>query len=52
VAAGTDARTLRRGVGHIDGTALPGEPGNVGLAGHRDTVFRGCASCGWTIGSG
>jgi sortase A len=41
VAAGTDARTLRRGIGHIDGTALPGEPGNVGLAGHRDTVFRG-----------
>ncbi len=41
VAAGTDARTLRRGVGHIDDTALPGEPGNVGLAGHRDTVFRG-----------
>ncbi|HEX4956455.1 MAG TPA: class D sortase [Thermoanaerobaculia bacterium] len=41
VAAGTDALTLRRGVGHIDGTALPGEPGNVGLAGHRDTVFRG-----------
>lgn len=40
VAAGTDAVTLRRGVGHIDGTALPGEPGNVGLAGHRDTVFR------------
>jgi sortase A len=41
VAAGTDALTLRRGVGHIDGTALPGETGNVGLAGHRDTVFRG-----------
>lgn len=41
VSAGTDERTLRRGVGHIDGTALPGEPGNVGLAGHRDTVFRG-----------
>ena len=41
VAAGTDALTLRRGVGHIHGTALPGEPGNVGLAGHRDTVFRG-----------
>lgn len=41
VAAGTDTRTLRRGVGHIDGTALPGEPGNIGLAGHRDTVFRG-----------
>lgn len=41
VAAGTDSLTMRRGVGHIDGTALPGEPGNVGLAGHRDTVFRG-----------
>lgn len=41
VAAGTDKLTLRRGVGHIDGTALPGEPGNVGLAGHRDTSFRG-----------
>jgi sortase A len=41
VAWGTDAATLRRAVGHIDGTALPGEPGNVGLAGHRDTVFRG-----------
>lgn len=41
VAWGTDAVTLRRAVGHIDGTALPGEPGNVGLAGHRDTVFRG-----------
>lgn len=41
VAAGTQALTLRRGVGHVNGTALPGEPGNVGLAGHRDTVFRG-----------
>jgi len=41
VAAGTDNLTLRRGVGHIDGTALPGEPGNIGLAGHRDTIFRG-----------
>jgi sortase A len=41
VAAGTEELTLRRGVGHIDGTALPGESGNVGLAGHRDTVFRG-----------
>ncbi len=41
VAGGTEALTLRRGVGHIDGTALPGEPGNIALAGHRDTVFRG-----------
>jgi sortase A len=31
---------LRRAVGHIPGTALPGESGNIGLAGHRDTFFR------------
>jgi sortase A len=31
---------LARGVGHIAGTATPGEPGNVGLAAHRDTFFR------------
>lgn len=37
---GTDSRTLRRAVGHIRGTALPDEPGNVALAGHRDTFFR------------
>ncbi|HSM49884.1 MAG TPA: class D sortase [Thermoanaerobaculia bacterium] len=41
VGAGTAARTLRRGAGLIEGTTLPGEPGNVGLAGHRDTFFRG-----------
>lgn len=40
VLEGTDDGTLRRGVGHIEDTALPGEVGNVGLAGHRDTVFR------------
>jgi sortase A len=40
VRAGTDARTLQLAVGHIPGTALPGEQGNVGLAGHRDTFFR------------
>jgi sortase A len=40
IKAGTDARTLRLAVGHIPGTALPGERGNVGLAGHRDTFFR------------
>jgi sortase A len=37
---GTDRRTLRRAVGHIPGTPLPGQPGNVALAGHRDTFFR------------
>jgi sortase A len=40
VRAGADARTLRLAVGHIAGTAYPGESGNVGLAGHRDTFFR------------
>jgi sortase A len=40
VVEGVDKITLRRAVGHIPGTALPGEPGNVGLAGHRDTFFR------------
>jgi sortase A len=37
---GTDDRTLRRAVGHIPGTPLPGQPGNVAIAGHRDTFFR------------
>ena len=37
---GSDARTLRVGVGHIENTALPGEPGNVAIAGHRDSFFR------------
>ena len=40
VVEGMDRRTLRRAVGHIPGTALPGEPGNVGVTGHRDTFFR------------
>lgn len=37
---GISRTTLRRAVGHIPGTALPGEPGNVGISGHRDTFFR------------
>jgi sortase A len=40
VAHGDDPRTLMRAVGHIPGTAFPGEGGNVGLAAHRDTFFR------------
>ena len=40
VLEGVDKITLRRAVGHIPGTALPGQAGNVGLAGHRDTFFR------------
>ena len=40
VRVGSDSRTLRLAIGHIGGTALPGEPGNMGLAAHRDTFFR------------
>lgn len=40
VEEGIDSTTLDRAVGHIPGTALPGEKGNVGIAGHRDTFFR------------
>ncbi len=37
---GTGKDTLRRAIGHISSTPLPGEPGNSGLAGHRDSFFR------------
>ena len=40
VMEGTSGPTLRRALGHISGTALPGQPGNVGISGHRDTFFR------------
>lgn len=36
---GADVATLRRAVGHIPGTALPGVSGNAGFAAHRDTFF-------------
>jgi sortase A len=41
VVEGIDKTTLRRAAGHIPGTALPGQAGNIGVAGHRDTFFRG-----------
>jgi sortase A len=40
VLEGSDEGTLSRAAGHIETTAFPGERGNVGIAGHRDTVFR------------
>ena len=40
VLEGDDDDTLNRAAGHIEGTAMPGDAGNVGVAGHRDTVFR------------
>ncbi len=40
VVQGDSHTILRRAVGHIPETALPGTPGNIALAGHRDTFFR------------
>ena len=41
VREGTTDATLRVAAGHITGTAMPGRPGNVGVAAHRDSLFRG-----------
>ena len=40
VLEGADSGTLEVAPGHIPGTALPGEGGNMAIAGHRDTFFR------------
>ncbi len=40
IAEGTSASTLRHAAGHIAGTALPGQAGNIGISAHRDTFFR------------
>jgi sortase A len=40
VVEGSDERELKLGLGHIPGTSLPGDGGNVGIAGHRDSFFR------------
>ncbi|OAS86745.1 MULTISPECIES: class D sortase [Metabacillus] len=37
---GDSETILKKGIGHIRGTALPGEASNSVLAGHRDTFFR------------
>jgi len=41
VREGIGRKSLQLAVGHIPATPLPGQPGNVGVAGHRDTFFRG-----------
>jgi sortase A len=41
VLEGVDDGTLKVAVGHVPGTALPGEQGRIALAAHRDTFFRG-----------
>jgi sortase A len=40
VVEGDDARDLKRGPGHVIGSAMPGQDGNCIIAGHRDTHFR------------
>ena len=40
VREGTDEHILDVALGHVSGTALPGTPGNVAVAGHRDRLFR------------
>jgi sortase A len=40
VVQGDSPANLRQAVGHLSKSALPGEWGNVALAGHRDTFFR------------
>jgi sortase A len=40
VLEGSDDGTLAKAAGHIEDTPLPGRSGNVGIAGHRDTIFR------------
>jgi sortase A len=40
VVQGESEAILQRAVGHLARTALPGNEGNVVLAGHRDTFFR------------
>ena len=41
VLEGDDTLTMNRGAGHIPGTKLPGQTGNIGVTGHRDGFFRG-----------
>ncbi|HET9220751.1 MAG TPA: class D sortase [Terriglobia bacterium] len=39
VVEGTTTTALREGPGHLEGSALPGQTGNIVIAGHRDTHF-------------
>lgn len=40
VVEGVSYKDLSKGPGHIKDTAVPGEPGNAVISGHRDTFFR------------
>lgn len=37
---GVDGDTLKKGPGHMPGTAVPGQPGNAVISGHRTTYGR------------
>jgi sortase A len=40
VVEGTSHKALSAGPGHLEETAMPGEPGNAVITAHRDTFFR------------
>jgi sortase A len=40
ISQGESDAVLRMGAGHLADTPWPGQPGNVVIAGHRDTIFR------------
>ena len=40
ISQGESDAVLRVGAGHLIDTPWPGQPGNVVIAGHRDTIFR------------
>lgn len=40
VVEGVSYKDLSKGPGHMRDTALPGDPGNAVISGHRDTFFR------------
>lgn len=40
VVEGDSPSLLRRAVGHVPKTAMPGDSGNIALTAHRDTFFR------------
>jgi sortase A len=41
ISEATSHQVLQVAVGHVSGTAVPGQPGNIVLAAHRDTFFLG-----------
>ena len=46
VVEGTDVDALRKGPGHYSWTPMPGQPGNVSIAGHRTTYGAPFANIG------